>query len=67
MMARPAVRVALFRARVAILIVWHIIQICAWLLAHLAVLGGVLILVVVLGISVLEMLGVPTRYLISHN
>jgi len=67
MMDRPAVTVALFRARVAILIVWRITQVCAWLLAHLAVLGGVLILIVVIGISVLEMLGVPTRYLINHN
>jgi hypothetical protein len=57
MMDRPTVRVALFRARVAILIVWHIIQICAWLLAHLAVLGGVLILIVVLGIPFLKSWG----------
>jgi len=66
-MDRSAVTVALFRARVAIVIVWHITQICLWLLARFAVLGGVLIVFVFLGISVLEMLGVPTGYLINHN
>jgi len=67
MMDRPAVTVVLFRARVAILIVWHITQLCVWLLAHLVVLSGVLFLIVGLGIGVLEGLGVPIGYLINNN
>jgi len=62
-----AATVSLFRARMAIVIVWRIIELSAWLLAHLAVLYGALILIALLGICILEMLGVPTRYLINHH
>ena len=67
MVDRPAVTVALFRARVALLIVWHVTQLCVWLLAHLVVLSGGLFLIVGLSIAVLEMLGVPLGYLINNN
>lgn len=63
---RPPLSVALFRARVAILLVWHGAQLCVWLLARLVVLMGVLWLIVLIGIAVFEMLGVPPRYLISN-
>ena len=56
MMDQRAATVALFRARMAMVILWHITQVCVWLLARLVLLSGALFLIVVLGISVLEML-----------
>jgi hypothetical protein len=52
----------------AIVIGWLVTQICVrLLLSSFVVLGGALILIAVVGISVLEMLGVPIQYLLNYN